>query len=125
MSNAEVQAAAERVREAAASAGITSESAVAAFGRLTDAREIPGAKSNTRAPLRDHAAHAPPPELAKAIGRPPEARERTVIEVEFRRGAGCCEEDPVRIVRAYYATDGTLLAERDTPWSATLGSKRG
>jgi hypothetical protein len=36
-----------------------------------------------------------------------------VLRVEFRRGQGCCEESPVRIVTAYYEADGRLLYEFD------------
>lgn len=36
-----------------------------------------------------------------------------VIEAEFNRGEGCCEQDPVRRCRAYFLTDGTLLAVHD------------
>jgi len=44
---------------------------------------------------------------------PPIAIVREVIEVQFRRGEGTNENDPVRFVTAYYAFDGTLLAEYD------------
>lgn len=70
-------------------------------------------------------AHAHLPEdLSKAVSRPPEAREMTVIAVAFTRGKGCCEEDPVRLVTAYYSTDGELLAEFDSwrPTAALVGA---
>ncbi len=45
--------------------------------------------------------------------RPPEVRTVELIEVKFRRGEGCCEEDLVREVTAYYWADGDLLTEID------------
>lgn len=48
------------------------------------------------------------------IDRPPDVvRVREVIEVEFRRGEGCCDEDPVRRCTAWYSLDGYLLAVND------------
>lgn len=59
-------------------------------------------------------AHATVPHLKASIDRPPDiVRVREVIEVQFRRGEGCCMEDPVRPCWAYYDTDGTLLAVVD------------
>ena len=54
------------------------------------------------------------PEMARMIGRAPEAVTMSVIAVQFRRGEGCCIEDPVRMVTAYYSLEGELLAERDS-----------
>lgn len=48
------------------------------------------------------------------IDRPPDVcRVVQVIEVEFRRGEGCCDADPVRRCRAWYTLDGDLLAVAD------------
>lgn len=44
---------------------------------------------------------------------PPEVDQVTLTRVQFRRGAGCCSESPVRIVTAYYHPDGQLLVEFD------------
>lgn len=46
------------------------------------------------------------------LPRPPKARYIEVIEVVFLRGQGIAP-DPVRQVTAYYAADGTFLAEAD------------
>ncbi len=43
----------------------------------------------------------------------PEFERVEVVRATFRRGAGCCEESPVRIVTAYYDADGTKLFEFD------------
>lgn len=36
-----------------------------------------------------------------------------VIETEDRRGAGLDEDDPVRLVKQFWSSDGVLLMERD------------
>lgn len=43
----------------------------------------------------------------------PEVEYIEVTRVVFRRGHGCCQESPVRMVTAYYLLDGTLLLEQD------------
>ena len=43
----------------------------------------------------------------------PEVERIEVTRVTFKRGTGCCQESPVRMVTAYYADDGQKLAERD------------
>jgi hypothetical protein len=43
----------------------------------------------------------------------PEVDVIQVTRVVFRRGHGCCEESPVRIVEAYFYSDGNLLVEKD------------
>jgi hypothetical protein len=48
-----------------------------------------------------------------SIHRPPEVRVVEVVEVRFVRGEGCCEQDRVRRVTAYFDFDGNLLAESD------------
>lgn len=54
------------------------------------------------------------PRIKAALDRPPDVvRVVQVIEVEFRRGEGCCDSDPVRVCRAWYTPDGTLLAVND------------
>lgn len=57
--------------------------------------------------------HREHPELLQAVGRAPDVRGIEVIEVRYRRGEGCCEQDPVRMVVAYFTTEGRLLAERE------------
>lgn len=54
------------------------------------------------------------PRMKSAIDRPPDVvRIREVIEVEFRRGEGCCSEDVLRRCTAFYDLDGTLLGVID------------
>lgn len=54
------------------------------------------------------------PEMKAAVDRPPDiVRIRKVIEVEFRRGEGCCEQDIVRRCTAFYDLDGNLLGVVD------------
>jgi hypothetical protein len=43
----------------------------------------------------------------------PEVAFMEVMRVTFRRGTGCCEESPVRMVTAYYLSDGQVIAEFD------------
>lgn len=50
----------------------------------------------------------------ESIQRPPEVCRITVTVVEFRRGEGCCEADPVRLCWAYYRDDGTLITVVDS-----------
>ena len=55
-----------------------------------------------------------PASVKAGIDRPPDVvRVRQVIEVEFRRGEGCCDDDPVRACTAYYTLEGELLAVTD------------
>lgn len=54
------------------------------------------------------------PEQARVVDRPPDAEVIQVVAVTFRRGEGCCDQDPTRLVTAYYSLDGQLLAERDS-----------
>jgi hypothetical protein len=44
-------------------------------------------------------------------GPPPKVMQ--VIEVHTLRGSGKSDEDPMRVVRRYYALDGRFLAEFD------------
>lgn len=47
-----------------------------------------------------------------------------IVRVTFRRGAGCCQESPVRIVSAYFDTDGNLLFEDDPMGKAIMEAER-
>lgn len=54
------------------------------------------------------------PAMKASVDRPPDVvRVRQVIEVEFRRGEGCCDQDAVRTCTAFYDLEGTLLAVND------------
>ena len=54
--------------------------------------------------------------VAKSLGRTPEVRVISVIEVTFLRGAGIAPDDPVRQVVAYFdAETGRHIVELD-PW---------
>lgn len=57
----------------------------------------------------EHEAHARPGHHHR-----PTVRIRTVVEVTYCTGQGCCAEDPTRNVVAYIDPDtGTVLAEHD------------
>lgn len=58
-------------------------------------------------PAHNHPSHV------EQVAAAPAAVRMEVTRVTFKRGTGCCEESPVRMVTAYFADDGQKLAERD------------